>query len=431
MMLVDRTLRKPVRGPAPAGATVRADALSGLSLGLALIAMSGCEVADTETTGGSVATEAEAGGAAYVNDDNFREEVFESALPVLVDFTATWCAPCKEVDPIVDELAAEMDGKAKVVKLDIDESPNIYRQLNVNGVPTVIFFNEGREEDRISGAQRREIYVKYLAAMVEGGDVLDTRLELLSQDEYREHFILSRELDDIEAMLPHRADLLTQPFADGRTPLSAAIKRPSVRQEALIALILSRGPDIGLHDLMGIGRCEDFLAAVETDPELANRPDAEGASPLWLALMAGVRKRDAQCAQALLEAGAKPAQASDLKYYLPRAVLFYEEPGLLGQFLDAEMDPAQTDGQGMNALHLAAMYGYYPLVETLLDYGMNPLQRNGGGDTAAEMIRAQQQRREQAWLERGPADSPETRAAIRELQDNTRRLLELLETRQT
>ncbi|WP_446830280.1 thioredoxin domain-containing protein [Candidatus Foliamicus sp.] len=424
-------MRKPVRGPVRAGATVRADALSGLALGLALLAVSGCEVADTESTGGSVATEAESGSAAYVNDDTFLEEVFESALPVLVDFTATWCAPCKEVDPIVDELAAQMDGKAKVVKLDIDESPNIYRQLNVNGVPTVIFFNEGREEDRISGAQRREIYVKYLAAMVEGSDMLDTRLELLSQDEYREHFILSRELDDIEAMLPHRADLLTQPFADGRTPLSAAIKRPSVRQEALIALILSRGPDIGLHDLMGIGRCEDFLAAVETDPELANRPDADGASPLWLALMAGVRKSDAQCALALLESGANPAQASDSKYYLPRAVLFFEDPLLLGQFLDSGMDPAQTDGQGMNALHLAAMYGYYPLVETLLNYGMNPEQRNGDGDTAAEMIRARHQRREELWLERGPADSPDIRAAIQELQDNTRRMLELLETRQT
>jgi len=97
------------------------------------------EVADAESA------------APYVNDQNFRQEVFESALPVLVDFTATWCAPCKEVDPIVDELASEMAGKARVVKLDIDDSPEIYGQLRVNGVPTVIFFNEGREEDRIGG----------------------------------------------------------------------------------------------------------------------------------------------------------------------------------------------------------------------------------------------------------------------------------------
>ncbi len=397
---------------------------------LSLVAAAGCDSSETEFAADQAApTVSVATGAAYVNDANFRDEVFESNLPVLVDFTATWCAPCKEVDPIVDELATEMEGQAKVVKLDIDESPEIYQQLRVNGIPTVIFFNEGREEDRISGPQRREIYAQYLTTMVEGGDMLDTRLEMLEQDEYRQHFIVSRELEDIEAILPHRPDLLVEPFADGRTPLSVAIKRPSVRQQALIEMILSQDPAIGLHDLMGIGRCEEFLAAVQTDPELANQTDLDGATPLWLALMGGVKKRDHQCARALLGLGAQPV--SSASFHLPRAVIFYEDPELLGEFLEHGMDPGETDEQGMNTLHMTTMYGYYPLVEVLLEYGMDPATPNGQGETTMEMVRKQQQRREELWNERGMLDTPEQQAMFREYKEESDKLLALLEAAQT
>lgn len=401
-------------------------ALAGLSLAVA----GGCDSGETGIAADQAAAAVPtAAGAAYVNDGNFREEVFGSALPVLVDFTATWCAPCREVDPIVDELAAEMSGKAKVVKLDIDDSPEIYRQLRVNGIPTVIFFNEGREEDRISGPQRREIYARYLTTMVDGGDMLDTRLEMLEQDDYRQHFIVSRELEDIEAILPHRPDLLTQPFADGRTPLSVAIKRPSVRQQALVEMILSHDPAIGLHDLIGIGRCAEFLAAVQADPELANQTDLDGATPLWLALMGGVKKRDDHCARALLGLGAQPV--SSASFHLPRAVIFYEDPELLGEFLEHGMDPGETDEQGMNTLHMTTMYGYYPLVEALLEFGMDPATRNGNGETAAEMVRSQQQRREELWNERGMMETPEQQAAFRKYREESDRLLELLEAART
>ena len=405
-------------------------------LGTALFLAAGCSPDNAGTSAGqsdsaTADREATSAGseATYVNDGNFREEVFESSLPVLVDFTATWCGPCKEVDPIVDELAGEMAGKARVVKLDIDDSPEIYQQLGVNGIPTVIFFNEGREEDRISGVQKREIYVQYLTTMVEGGDMLETRLVMLAQDDYRKHFVVSRELDDIEAILPHRPDLLVEPFADGHTPLSVAIKRSSIRQKALIELILSRDPEIGLHDLMGIGRCDEFLAAVEADPDLANQPDRDGATPLWLGLMGSVKERDGHCARALLAAGAQPV--SSASFYLPKAVIFYEDPDLLREFLDHGMDPGETNEQGMNTLHMTTMYGYVPLVEVLLEHGMNPATANGNGETAVEMVRSQQQRREELWNERGMMDTPEGQAAFREYKEESIRLLELLEGAQT
>ena len=78
-----------------------------------------------------------------VNDLNFDDQVVNSDVPVLVDFTATWCGPCRQIAPLVDQLADEYEGRAKVVKLDIDESPNTARRFSIRGVPTILVFKGG------------------------------------------------------------------------------------------------------------------------------------------------------------------------------------------------------------------------------------------------------------------------------------------------
>ncbi len=77
------------------------------------------------------------------NDINFDDEVLKSDVTVLVDFTATWCGPCKALAPIVDQVADELDGKVKVGKLDIDESPVTAGKFGVRGVPTLMVFKNG------------------------------------------------------------------------------------------------------------------------------------------------------------------------------------------------------------------------------------------------------------------------------------------------
>ena len=79
------------------------------------------------------------------NDLNFEEEVLGSAEPVLVDFTAAWCGPCKRLAPIVDELANDLKGQVKVGKLDIDEAPVTAAKLGIRSVPTVMLFKDGRQ----------------------------------------------------------------------------------------------------------------------------------------------------------------------------------------------------------------------------------------------------------------------------------------------
>jgi thioredoxin 1 len=86
----------------------------------------------------------------------FQKDVLNSSLPVLVDFTAAWCGPCKQLEPIIQQLAQDWDGKIQVFRLDVDENPNLTMQFEVMGVPTVMLFMKGKPVERFSGYQPKE-----------------------------------------------------------------------------------------------------------------------------------------------------------------------------------------------------------------------------------------------------------------------------------
>lgn len=98
-----------------------------------------------------------------VTDKNFSAEVLNADLPVLVDFWATWCAPCRSISPIVENLAKDFLGKVKVAKLNVDENPGTPSQYGVRGIPTLILFKGGKVVDQIVGAVPKA----RLVAMVE------------------------------------------------------------------------------------------------------------------------------------------------------------------------------------------------------------------------------------------------------------------------
>ena len=93
-----------------------------------------------------------AGTLNEVTDDNFQAEVIESEGPVLVDFWAPWCGPCRMVSPLVERLGAEHAGRLKVVKLNVDEAPAISARFGVQGIPLLVVIRDGSEVDRLVGA---------------------------------------------------------------------------------------------------------------------------------------------------------------------------------------------------------------------------------------------------------------------------------------
>jgi len=87
----------------------------------------------------------------HVGQSSFQEEVLQSSVPVLVDFTAVWCGPCKMLEPLVKQLAEQWSGKARVVKLDVDQEPDLANSYQVMGVPTLMLFVNGRPVERVTG----------------------------------------------------------------------------------------------------------------------------------------------------------------------------------------------------------------------------------------------------------------------------------------
>ena len=103
---------------------------------------------------------------AAVTDDSFSDDVLTSSTPVLVDFWATWCGPCKMVAPVLEEIATEKAGELRVVKLDVDANPNTARDFQVVSIPTMILFKNGQPVKRIVGAKGKAALLRELSDVV-------------------------------------------------------------------------------------------------------------------------------------------------------------------------------------------------------------------------------------------------------------------------
>jgi len=101
-----------------------------------------------------------------VGTNDFQNEVIKSEMPVVVDFFATWCGPCKLIAPVLDQLAEEFDGTAKIVKLDVDQAKEIAIEYGVKSVPTLIFFKDGEIADKVVGAQPKAELKSKISAMI-------------------------------------------------------------------------------------------------------------------------------------------------------------------------------------------------------------------------------------------------------------------------
>ena len=106
------------------------------------------------------------GSVLHVTESNFEEEVVKSDVPVLVDFWAEWCGPCKMIAPILDEIAKEYGEKLKVCKIDVDSNPDIAPKFGIRGIPTLIMFKDGNAESTKVGAVSKSQLIEFVDEIV-------------------------------------------------------------------------------------------------------------------------------------------------------------------------------------------------------------------------------------------------------------------------
>jgi len=98
----------------------------------------------------------------HITDSSFEQDVLQSTKPVLVDFWAEWCAPCRMIGPIIDQIASDFASSATVVKLNVDDNTASAQRYGIKGIPTLILFNEGKEVERVVGATSKDSITRIL-----------------------------------------------------------------------------------------------------------------------------------------------------------------------------------------------------------------------------------------------------------------------------
>lgn len=101
-----------------------------------------------------------------VTDDNFNQEVLQSPIPVLVDFWAEWCGPCRMLTPIIEELGKELNNKIKIVKMNIDQNPNTPSTLGIRSIPTMIIFKDGQQVATKTGALPKNLIESWINSSI-------------------------------------------------------------------------------------------------------------------------------------------------------------------------------------------------------------------------------------------------------------------------
>jgi len=326
--------------------------------------------------------------ALELTDQNFEPTLRDSSQPVLVDFWAEWCGPCKQLGPTIDALAQKYEGRATVAKLNVDNAPQTARQLGVRGLPTVMLFHQGEIKTRLMGANPKSRYAAAIDALLAAEAAGDGATEAPGQtvarhaDASMTQAMMTADLDAVAALLDKQPGLVNERMDNGLRPLNAALR---FAMRPLVDALLEYQPEVDAFAAAGLGRMDLLRPALENNPELARAQEADGFTALHLAAIGG----HLEAARLLLAKGADPNRVNDDRIRItPTAAAVTEDSlNVLQALRNAGGDLRTRSASGESLLHMAVRVGAARCARYLLDEGLDPAAQDGQGRTPLDVAR--------------------------------------------
>jgi len=314
--------------------------------------------------------------------ENFQHHVMDAEIPVLVDFWAPRCGACIQLNPIIEELAEEFSGRAKIAKLNLDNESEFATRFGIQSIPNVLIFRNGEVCVNIVGVRRKGMFTELLADQIAGKGADDTCERHLSDLDFRQLFLMSGELERVKSALRENPSLASEPLENGITPISLMIAHAT--DAARMSLILEHNPELSLGDMAATGCVQELTAKLKQDPTLANQPNMSGLVPLYLAIL----NKQKGSIQALIDAGANVNYGNErVENMILKVVSTMGDCSILELLVTNGLVLTDRLVSGNTALHLAAIKGNVSIVGWLLDKGLCKDVKNDDGNTALEFAR--------------------------------------------
>lgn len=303
-------------------------------------------------------------------DVNFEQDVLNSDVPVVLDFWAQWCGPCKALSPTLDQLAEKYAGKVKIVKIDTESNPELCRKYRVRGIPHVLLLDNGEVVSDIGNMRTLSQLSTILDGHLSGQDKTTNMEANLDDLAIRTDYLLDADIDRVRAYLTANPGFINEPLQRGNKALSVAIRYKLAER---VELFLEMGADTNLYDNICLGNLDAVKEIIEQDNSVLN-PTEDGAnSPLVPAIENGQK----QMFDYLLSAGAdinwKSARGD---YPIYKAPLMEDDLDAIKWMKERGLDLKVFMLGGNTGLHLSAHLGFVEMSKYLLEQGIDPKTKN-------------------------------------------------------
>ncbi|MEM8919339.1 MAG: thioredoxin [Pseudomonadota bacterium] len=313
--------------------------------------------------------------------ETYDQVIKSSGVPVMVDFWAFWCGPCKVLAPILESIQDELAGSVRITKLDVEKYPEIAEREQVQAFPTLIIYKDGTEHFRLTGVKPRQYLLNMLNSVVE-----ESRSDSNSVGLYKNLSIhdalMTGEIEAVQTVLKNNPDAIHHAGSDGERPLRFALKR---RQIDAIPVLIQAKPELEFVEYVALNMLSETKAELDRDPSLINTYFDEDNSVLELAALWGAE-------DTLKELLLRSPPVPDLSEQKQAKLLLKAVCGLNPRCLEALFDAGINFFEDQNlplvalAIRIEENRDILDIIKILIEHGAkpNPVVH---GKSVSEMVR--------------------------------------------